>query len=207
MPASGSCAVVFICPRTLVRPRGDDTDRNRGNAKAQGLTGTKRSFCRLNRVNCTDERYLRSVREKIVNRLRLILHSGLASLAVCVAAASAAAQGREAFLARQTIHCAGCNLGGAKLDRRDLTGADLSGADLTFADLWEARLTNASLRKATLTDANLHAATLLRADMSGVVGERTVLTQANMRGAKLSDAVLQEADLFQADLVEADLSR
>src|SRR5947207_13339962 len=133
MPASGSCAVVLICPRTLARPRGDDTNRNRGNAKAQGLTGTKRRFRRLNRVNCTDERYLRSVREKIVNRLRLILHSGLASLAVCVAAASAAAQGREAFLARQTIHCAGCNLGGAKLDRRDLTGPDLTGADLRGA--------------------------------------------------------------------------
>src|SRR5439155_24995134 len=42
--------------------------------------------------------------------------------------------------------------------------------------------------------------------MSGVTGESTVLSQANMRGANLVGAVLHGADLFQADLVEADLS-
>jgi uncharacterized protein YjbI with pentapeptide repeats len=58
-----------------------------------------------------------------------------------------------------------------------------------------------------LTDTNLHGATLLRADLSGASGDRTILTQAIMRGAILADAVLHGADLFQADLVEADLSR
>ena len=55
--------------------------------------------------------------------------------------------------------------------------------------------------------ANLHAATLLRADMSGVSGERTDFDQATMRGVNLADAVLLEADFLQADLIEADLSR
>jgi uncharacterized protein YjbI with pentapeptide repeats len=81
----------------------------------------------------------------------------------------------------------------------------LDGADLTFADLFEARLTNRAFATPRSPRSNL-GANLLRADLSGVSGERAIFVRATMRGANLAGAILKQADFFQADLVEADLT-
>ena len=85
-----------------------------------------------------------------MHALHLIRLMVTAATVWCVCAATAAAQDRDAFLAGHTINCHGCDLGGAKLDRRDLTGADLSGANLRGARLLLATLTDTKLDGADL---------------------------------------------------------
>src|SRR5277367_4717020 len=76
--------------------------------------------------------------------------------------AGAAAQDRAAFLAGTTIDCPGCDLTGARLDRRDLTGANLAGAKLAGATFSRTILRGANLAGAALPGANLK-----RHDLSG----------------------------------------
>src|SRR5450755_439738 len=125
-----------------------------------------------------------------VKGLRLILFTALVSAG---AAAGAAAQDRAAFLAGATIHCPGCDLRGAKLDRRDLTGADLSGANLAGATFSRTVLRGANLAGADLTGANLKRHDLTGADLSG----------ANLRDPTFHRAVLRGANLSGADLTGA----
>src|SRR5215831_12300670 len=155
----------------------------------------------------------------------------LVTLTTVMACVAAAAQDRDAFLARQTINCPGCNLGAASLDHRDLTGADLSGADLrgaTFSrtvlraanlaganlvgaplkrhDLTGANLSGANLEGATLHRAILRAANLSGANLAGANLNATILTSAKLQRAKLVQALLFQIDAGGADFTGADLS-
>ena len=86
--------------------------------------------------------------------------------------------------------CEGCDLSGANLrdikpgwyatlSNADLSGADLSGADLKFADLDGANLTDAFLY-----GADLHRADLRDANLRGANFTATILTNAQLDGAK-----------------------
>src|SRR5258708_1807390 len=89
---------------------------------------------------------------KILNRLGLI---ATAALIVCATVEGAAAQDRDAFLAKQTVNCPGCDLRGATLDRRDLSGANLSGAGLRGATFSRVVFRGANLSGADLSGASL----------------------------------------------------
>src|SRR5882724_1767007 len=105
----------------------------------------------------------------------------------------AMAQNAEAFLAGTSKDCAGCNLAGAKLKRRNLAGADLSGANLVGATFHRSNLRGANFSGADLTDANLNKTELLQANFS----------RAKMKGAMLFEAEAGRADFTGADLTEA----
>src|SRR5258707_1803661 len=150
--------------------------------------------------------------EDIVDRRCAALLLILAAISACMSAATAAAQDREAFLARQTINCPGCDLGGANLDRRDLTGADLSGADLrgaTFSrtilrgtNFAGANLAGAPFKRHDLTGANLSGANLDSATLHRAILRGANLSGANLSGANLNVAVLTSANLQHAKLVQ-----
>ena len=86
--------------------------------------------------------------------------------------------------------CAGCDLSGANLMRKDLEEADLSGANLSKANLFGAKLGSANLKGASLVETNL-----LQADL-----RKAVLVEADLTKARVIGAKLQEADLTDAIL-------
>jgi uncharacterized protein YjbI with pentapeptide repeats len=92
--------------------------------------------------------------------------------------------------------CAGCDLSGANLMRKDLEEADLSGANLTKANLFGAKLGSANLKGAILVEANL-----LQADL-----REGILIEADLTKARVIGAKLQEADLTDAILDETKFS-
>ncbi|NJK36332.1 MAG: pentapeptide repeat-containing protein [Oscillatoriales cyanobacterium RM2_1_1] len=114
-----------------------------------------------------------------------------------------------AFLNGKSRSCQGCDLRGvdlsnsrrvnAQLRQANLSEANLSngyfeGAFFTCANLAKADLSNAKFPFANFVDAdlrgaNLQGADLSRTDLSGaIVDQTTVLTDANLEGAKLWDA-------------------
>jgi len=97
--------------------------------------------------------------------------------------------------------CAGCDLSGANLMRKDLEEADLSGANLTKANLFGAKLGSANLEKAKLVEANL-----LQADLREAVLVEADLTKARVIGAKLQEADLTDAILEGTKLSGANLT-
>ena len=137
----------------------------------------------------------------------------------------------RAFLAGASRSCPGCDLAGARLQRRHLEGADLRGtrlvgatmhgasladADLTGADLTSANLNKADLRRAKLTgaiavqamlyEARLDAAELGRADLNGAMLGRARMTRARLAETQLIEADLHDVAAAEATLVRADLS-
>jgi uncharacterized protein YjbI with pentapeptide repeats len=99
--------------------------------------------------------------------------------------------------------CAGCDLSGANLMRKDLEEADLSGANLTKANLFGAKLGSANLKGAILVETNL-----LQADLREAILIEVDLTKARVIGAKLqkadlTDAILEGTKLSGANLINA----
>src|SRR4051812_31386944 len=142
-----------------------------------------------------------------VNWPRCFLASGVVLAIVFAVIVPVAAQDREAFLAKQTIHCPRCALGGTNLERRDLTGADLSGADLRDAKLSRTILRNANLSGANLSETNLKRRDLTGANLSGANLTGVSFHRAILRGANLSGADLTEANLNLAVLTAANVQR
>ncbi len=118
------------------------------------------------------------------------------------------------------IRLNGKNLRGADLANVDLRGADLDGSDLSDADLRGALLDSTSLRKTLFYDADLRGASLrdarmeyagmagadLRdADLEGAAFMRADLSRSLLRGALLRGVDFRGADLRGADLAGADL--
>ncbi|MCK9363523.1 MAG: pentapeptide repeat-containing protein [Syntrophales bacterium] len=126
----------------------------------------------------------------------------------------------------------GANLSGAYLYAANLTAANLTGAVLDNAQLAGAMWTdgvicgNGSIGACTgvfrqadvdrllstnqcpnghLAGANLAGANLAGADLSGADLAGTILSRANLKGAKLISASLEGANLYAADLTQADL--
>ena len=138
-----------------------------------------------------------------MNWLCLIVSIALAPAMVGAVVVGAAAQDRDAFLAKQTVNCPGCDLRGEKLDRRDLAGADLSGADLRGATFSRAILRGANLSGADLSGANFKRHDLAGANLSGANLEGATFHRAVLRGANLSGANLTGANLNLAILTSA----
>lgn len=102
----------------------------------------------------------------------------------------------------------GANLSGANLAEANLTGGNLRKADLSRAALRGANLRKADLSRATLTEANLSTGGILLLGSMGAFEHRlrkTVLSEANLTGAKLTEANLSGATLTEANLSGADL--
>lgn len=97
--------------------------------------------------------------------------------------------------------CAGCDLSGANLMRKDLEEADLSGANLTKANLFGAKLGSANLKGAILVETNL-----LQADLREAILIEADLTKARVIGAKLQKAELTDAILDETKLSGANLT-
>jgi len=110
-------------------------------------------------------------------------------------------------------------IGGANLQRKDLSdlplpradfrGVELTGADLRRADLSAADMRGANLgrypvlgakhARADLRHAHLGGADLRGADLTGADLRKAFLAKANLRGANLTDADLRDTDLTHAD--------
>jgi uncharacterized protein YjbI with pentapeptide repeats len=102
------------------------------------------------------------------------------------------------------------DLGGAALERADLSGADFRSADLHGADLTKAELSadlsGADLSGADLRDAMLRRANLRSARLRGAHGSGADLRRANLGGADLGAAQLDAANFSEADLGRAHLA-
>ena len=116
----------------------------------------------------------------------------------------------DANLSRSVLEEAsliGANLSGANLENADLEGADLSQADLTSANFSRANLRVAKLRSAR-GDRSLFTNAVVRgADFTGAELQAVIFRGAKMESANLENADLTSADFRGASLQDANVSR
>ena len=115
------------------------------------------------------------------------------------------------------VDLVGADLRGTNFHHKSLRGADCRGADFHNAQLFNANLHNICLAganlggvvlgSANLTDADLTEARAYEVDLSHGFLDRSILQQADFRGARLGGARLTDANLNATDLSGADLTR